>query len=222
MKKHIFCLILVVAGLSFLSAEASAFSLQLRGGIGEQMESGTEKGQLSGKASGNQTGLNVFIYEGQTWDIFLGAEQVNLSGTMTDYTIAAPVEVKHSHEITQGILGFHSKIFQGEWIKPYFALEILAPIQASSNVEVGSPAGGGSISNLKIGKGAGLGFKAGVGIDMPITERLNIGIEALYASKPVEFSITYKKTRGGNQQIIDDSWSGGGFMDLNLTLRYYF
>ncbi len=202
--------------LGLLPTMAEAFSLQLRGGVGE----------VGGRKTGSyiQGGVDTFIYEGRLLDLFVGAEyadfnayerlqRIEISETFVEYNF------KYSWRIMDIPFGLHLKLpTKGRW-KPYLALGGIAGSVYYYKVETNFE----NVELLSTSEDSRifLALRVGGGIDIGLGTRFSLGIELNDTIGVPSFNAIVSDLNTGEVTgvIVND---GAHMIVFNLGLRYFF
>lgn len=183
--------------LSLVSA-ASAMSLQVRGGM-----TGGDNGD------GTNIGVDVFFYEGKSFDFFVGYDLISASDTYDLSTTGGPVSATTEADTSALILGMRYKMqTQSSW-KPFFSVGL-----ALLNTSFTLPAGLESYYETPAEKDS-TGLRLGLGVDVGISDTWSLGFEgSLLTNVPY-----YEEGWFGSARVLD---TYGTLWELDLGLRYHF
>lgn len=201
---------LFIGIIGLLPIKASAFGIQVHGGGIGVSATDTEGG------GGLQYGLDMFIYEGRNLDLFLGAESSNFSErTFEKYS---PYNVYYSFKTTAIAYGLRLKMATvGRW-KPYLSL---GGISGKADYEVTHVDNAVLLLSKSKDSTSFGAAKAGIGMDVGISERLSLGVEANYTyGLPVFKAVVGNQSTGSVEEIKlnRDAQMAG----ISLGLRYAF
>jgi len=203
--KRVLVCFLTVLGLLLLSKDVLSFSIQLHGGTGKVECAGLYHSSEA-DPSYSQFGLDAFFYEGKYLHLFIGSEYTNYS---TEDKIGDKY-IKYSTEIVAATFGLRLLApTKGRW-QPYISLRgIAGRVQYDINQYTywwGTELEPTSINEYYLTLGGGLG------VDIGISKRYSLGIEARIAHGPATGKIN--DSMEFNRHTF--------MLGLNLGLRYYF
>ncbi len=191
--------IAVVAACLFTATAASALSLQVRGGL-----DGGDDG------SGTNVGVDVFFYEGRSFDFFAGYDVIRTSNTVDLSTPAGPVSATTDVETKALILGLRYKMqTQSSW-KPFLSLG-LARFDTKFTHQPGLEA-----YYEQPFKQDSTGLRFGLGTDVGISDNWSIGLEGALLTNVYYYD---KGFFDSGMQVLDKA---GIVTQLDLGLRYHF
>lgn len=216
-KSGIACLLMIVVLGSF-PVVANAFSIQVRGGAGE-FSTGGEGGKYS------QAGADIFVYEGRNLELFLGAE--SLQGTSPNVvdrglfiyggTTGTMSNAACSFKYTAVTYGLRLKpAMSGRW-KPYLAL---GGIGGTADYEVTDVRNFVLLSKSKDSANF-VGGRVGLGMDIGISRRASLGIEANATGTTAAFKAVVASSASGEVKEIKLT-EGVNMFGVALGLRYAF
>jgi len=191
-------IVIAVASLA-LATTASALSLQLRGG--------TDNGD-TGK--GSNIGLDVFFYEGRSFDFFVGYDVISVSDKHELVpTAGPPIPATTDATTTALMLALRYKMQTESSWKPYLSFGV-----ARLDTKFTHQAGLESYYEKPFEKSS-TGMRLGLGVDVGISDSWSLGLEgSLLTGVPY-----YEDYYFGGGRMLD---SYGIITQLNLGLRYHF
>lgn len=201
--------------LVLLSVEANAFSSQIRGG-------GGDADFKQGKGSYSMIGADIFFFEGKNLELFIGGESLQSTAT----------NVKGKDGFSGGIYNYNSDLsfkytgvtyglrlkpaMSGRW-RPYLAL---GGIGGTADYEITNIRNAVLLSKSK-DSGNFAGGRVGLGMDIGVSRRVSLGIEANYTQTSAAFKAVVASAATGEVKeikLID----GVSTVGLSLGLRYAF
>lgn len=190
----------IVAVLACLSsaAPASALSLQVRGGIvdGDQ-------------GDGSNIGVDVFFYEGRSFDFFAGFDSISASQTHDLSTTGGTVSATTDADTTAIMLGLRYKMRTESSWKPFLSFGI-----ARFDTEFTHQAGLEAYYERPFEK-TSTGMRLGLGVDAGFGDNWSIGLEGSLLTNVYY----YEEGFFGGMRLLDKY---GVATQLNLGLRYHF
>ena len=196
-KGSIAAVFLVVACLS-MATTASALSLQIRGG--------SDSGD-AGK--GSNVGLNLFFYEGRSFDFFIGYDHISVSNKQTLSLATGDVQATTDATTNALLLGLRYKMQTESSWKPYLSFGL-----ARLDTEL-TPQPGLEIYYEKPFEKTTSGVLLGLGVDVGISDNWSVGVEASLLT-----GIPYYENYFFGTGLSLDSY--GIVTQLDLGLRYHF
>ena len=192
-------IVIVVLCLT-MATTASAVSLQLRGG--------TDSGD-AGK--GSNVGLDLFFYEGRSFDFFIGYDRISVSNKQTLSLPAPTGDVQATTDATTNalLLGLRYKMQTESSWKPYLSFGL-----ARLNTEL-TPQPGLESYYEKPYEKTTTGVLLGLGVDVGISDHWSVGVEGRLLT-----GIPYYENYYFGTGLSLDSY--GIVTQLNLGLRYHF
>jgi len=200
-KKVLVCFLVVLA-LWLLPKEVIAFSVQIRGGGGVVQDS-----------SYSQGGLDVFFYEGKYLHFFLGGESTSYTAEST-FSYGA---IDYSVDILAASFGLRFNVNTKGRFKPYLSLRGVAGTVEYEVREVKNSQEVCTFSGDSLLSSNFWTYSTGLGIDIGISKRFGLGIEANYTGGLPTFNVECY-----NESYEEEIHPGDYMVGLNLALRYHF
>jgi opacity protein-like surface antigen len=198
MKRLFLSAVVVSLWLAVMATNAGAFSLEARVGAGIIGE------RSSSDISTVVVGMNAFLYEGKTVDFLVSLEQMTFQQPLV--IAATSYDFDATALILSPALRFKFNT-TGTW-KPFITLGILAH---KTTYDIPSD----KSMFFKETERTDLGARAGVGIDIGLTERFSLGLE-YNATTGMSF---YYDTLEGLYSLENGEATA---YTANIGLRYYF
>jgi len=206
-RKVLVCFLVVLA-LWLFPKEVIAFSVQPRGG------GGVVKSDQFDDSYYSQGGLDIFFYEGKYVHFFLGGES-------SSYTAESPFSygaIGYSVDILAASFGLRFNVnTKGRW-KPYLSLRGVAGTVEYKVTETKYSQEGCGFSGDPLLSSDFMTYSAGLGIDIGISKRFGLGIEANYTGGLPTFKVDCDNEHNYEEEIHPGDYMVG----LNLALRYHF
>ncbi len=190
--------IIVAAACLCLATAASALSLQARGGV-----VGGDDG------SGRNVAVDVFFYEGKSFDFFAGYDVIKSSKTFDLSFGGGPSSATTDVDTTAIILGLRYKMQTQSSFKPFLSLGL-----ARYHTKFTHEAGTESYYEKPFEEDS-TGLRLGLGVDVGISDSWSIGLEGVLLTNVYY----YEEGLFSGMPRLDRA---GVVSQLDLGLRYHF
>ncbi len=195
--KSFLVVIMAAAVCLFWATAASALSLQARGGV-----VGGDDG------SGTNVGLDVFFYEGKSFDFFVGYDLISSSKTFDLSFAGGPSSATTDVDTTALTLGLRYKMQTESSFKPFLSLGL-----ARYHTKFTQQAGLESYYEQPFEEDS-TGLRFGLGADIGISDNWSIGLEAVLLTNVYY----YEEGLFSGMPRLDRA---GVVSQLDLGLRYH-
>jgi len=189
---------------------ADALSVQYQFGFGDDSDF-RQRG-----ISYIRSDLNVFLYDGKLFDVFIGGERAS-SEHQPFMCFLCTGTIDSSYEYNAATLGIHVKPFEKRRVNPYLILGVLsgtAHYSASANDSYAN------IISLSRDKASFTTYRTGLGLNIVVINKLAIEVEANYSGGvPAAYATVADPGGGTSNRIMFD---GSPIINIAIGVRYYF
>jgi len=199
-KKVVLSIFIVAAFLSVAPA-ASAVSLQVRGGL--------SRGDAGG---GMDIGLELFFYEGRSFDFYIGYDIISASQRYSVITTTGVVDATTDSTITAVIYGVRYKMQTESSWKPYVSFGF-----TRLNTKFTHQPGMEPYFEQPYEKSTS-GILLGLGVNVGISDKWSVGLEGGMLTDVPYYETSYLGFGGSRLSLTDY----GTISQVDVALRYHF